>query len=164
MFHVIGSFHANFSVLYWPILQLLAKESLLDDIVKQITEEKDECNNEQSCATKIKVYVEKHRDDLGLPSSQLQEMVALLDEIFSEVDSKSDAAESDRDTLKVLLKKILEKIADKLEANPILYDLQFPLLEEAWLYCKETLFMFLFLCSSPLYIQHDTIFFTPCDI
>lgn len=100
------------------MLQLLAKESLLDDI-----EEKDESSNEQSCATKIKVYIEKHRADFGVPSSQVQEMVALLDEIFSEIDSESD--------LKVLLKKVLEKIADKLEANPILYDLQFPLLEEA---------------------------------
>lgn len=100
------------------MLQLLAKESLLDDI-----EEEDECSNEQSCATKIKVYIEKHGADFGVPSSQVQEMVALLDEICSEIDSESD--------LKVLLKKILEKIANKLEANPILYDLQFPLLEEA---------------------------------
>ncbi|XP_057798316.1 uncharacterized protein LOC131014373 [Salvia miltiorrhiza] len=111
--------------------KLLAKERLPDDAVEKIMEEKYERNGDQSCATKIKFYLEKHGDDFGLPPSQLPEMAVLLDEIFTEVDSENGAAESDRDSLMVFRKKILEKIAEKLEASPILYDLQVSQLEEA---------------------------------
>lgn len=112
-------------------LQLLAKERLLDDAVKQITEEKFECRGDQSRAAQIKSYLKNHEDDFGLPPSQLPEMTALFDEIFSEVESENDAAESDRESSAVFLKKILEKIAEKLEASPILYDIQLSQLEEA---------------------------------
>ncbi|KAH6804222.1 hypothetical protein C2S51_032469 [Perilla frutescens var. frutescens] len=111
--------------------KLLAKDTVPDDLTKKIMEEKQDCNTDQSCTAKIKSYLEKHGDDFGLPSSQLQEMAVLFDEIFTEVDSQNGVAESERDSLWVLLKKILEKIAEKLEANPILYDLQFSQLEEA---------------------------------
>ncbi|XP_047968274.1 uncharacterized protein LOC125212215 [Salvia hispanica] len=111
--------------------KLLAKERLLDDAVKKITEENFECSGDQSRATHIKSYLKNHEDDFGLPPSQLPEMTALFDEIFTEVESENDAAESGRDSSAVFLKKILEKIAEKLEANPILYDIQLPQLGEA---------------------------------
>lgn len=111
-------------------MQLLDNERLLDEFVEKIMQEKYECNNDKSSATKVRCYLEKHGNDLGLPPSELDEMVVLFDEIFTEIDSPNDAAESEKDGFMVLLKEILEKFAEKLEANPILYDLQSSQLKE----------------------------------
>ncbi|KAI3448683.1 hypothetical protein Pfo_005348 [Paulownia fortunei] len=104
--------------------KLLVNESRLDDVVKKTMQENYECKSEQSSTTKVRCFLEKHGDDLGLPPSELDEMVVLFDEIFTEVDSQNDAAESEKVGFMVLFKEILEKFAEKLEANPIFYDLQ----------------------------------------
>ncbi|KAL8542000.1 hypothetical protein ACS0TY_003021 [Phlomoides rotata] len=96
--------------------KVVANESVLDEFVQKIMHEKYESNSD---ASKIRCYLEKHGSDFGLPPSEVDEMVVLFDEIFSEIESRKDG-------LMVLLKEILEKVAEKLEANPVLYDLPPP--------------------------------------
>lgn len=106
-------------------MQILDNEKLLDDIL-----EKFESKKEESSTKKVRSFLKKHGDTFGLPPSELDDMVVLLDAVFTEVESQRDAAESEKYGFAVLLKKILEKVAEKLEASPILYDLQYSHLKE----------------------------------
>ncbi|KAK4424730.1 hypothetical protein Salat_1666600 [Sesamum alatum] len=110
--------------------KLVADEKQLDDVGKRIMQEKYESKSEGSNTVKVRCFFEKHGDDFGLPPLELEEMVVLFDDIFTEVESQNDAAEPEKDGFMVLLKKILENFAEKLDANPILYDLHSSQLKE----------------------------------
>ncbi|KAG8363775.1 hypothetical protein BUALT_Bualt19G0057400 [Buddleja alternifolia] len=100
--------------------KLLANEGLLGDVANKIMQEKYESENKKPSIMKLRTYLEKNGEDLGLPPPELDEVVVLFNEIFTEVERQSNADKSEKDEY-MMLKDIFQQFAEKLEANPILH-------------------------------------------
>ncbi|XAR63600.1 hypothetical protein NMG60_11023600 [Bertholletia excelsa] len=106
--------------------KLLACEDKLNVVVENIllqgqNNEKDE----QRGTGIIRAFLEENGKELGLPSTNADESVALLyDGVFNDVGKNTKVvAALDKDEFKQLVKEILEKFAEQLDANPVFQDL-----------------------------------------
>ncbi|OIW20888.1 hypothetical protein TanjilG_24966 [Lupinus angustifolius] len=104
--------------------QLLAKENELNSIVEKALHEKSEANDGLGSSEIIRNFLERNAKDLGLPSIEADEAVAILyDDVFADVAAKEkEGVELDKEELVNLLKDVLEKFADLLESNPVYQD------------------------------------------
>ncbi|CAL0308807.1 unnamed protein product [Lupinus luteus] len=105
--------------------QLLAKENELSSIVEKALHEKSEANDGLSSSEIIRSFLERNAKDLGLPSIEADEAVAILyDDVFADVAAKEkEGVELDKEELVNLVKDVLEKFADLLESNPVYQDI-----------------------------------------
>ncbi|XVF31141.1 hypothetical protein REPUB_Repub16aG0119900 [Reevesia pubescens] len=105
------------------IRKLLAYEKQFSDVIQRVLQEKKSRKDKLGKTKLIRIFLEEHGKDLGLPPAESNEAVVLFyDVICSEVDNKESAAEVE-DELREYVKDILEKFAEQLEANPVYYDL-----------------------------------------
>ncbi|XP_068341284.1 uncharacterized protein [Pyrus communis] len=99
--------------------KLLADEKQLNNVVEKILHEDHHGKDGLGNAEKIRSFLVKNGQELGLPPYEAEAVDLLYDAVFDDLDADKSAPE---DKCGNLVKEILEKFADQLEASPVFYN------------------------------------------
>ncbi|CAN6714845.1 unnamed protein product [Malus baccata var. baccata] len=99
--------------------KLLADEKQLNDVVEKILQEDHHGKDGLGNAEKIRSFLVKNGQELGLPPYEAEAVDLLYDAVFADLDADKSAPE---DKCGNLVKEILDEFADQLEASPVFYN------------------------------------------
>ncbi|KAM1095748.1 hypothetical protein EV2_010890 [Malus domestica] len=99
--------------------KLLADEKQLNDVVEKILQEDHHGKDGLGNAEKIRSFLVKNGQELGLPPYEAEAVDLLYDAVFADLDVDKSAPE---DKCGNLVKEILKEFADQLEVSPVFYN------------------------------------------
>ena len=103
-------------------MQLLADEKQLNNVVEKILHEDHHGKDGLGNAEKIRSFLVKNGQELGLPPYEPEAVALLYDAVFADLNADKSAPEVGQDKFGTLVKEILEEFADQLEASPVFCD------------------------------------------
>ncbi|KAM1353990.1 hypothetical protein ACFX2H_033397 [Malus domestica] len=102
--------------------KFLADEKQLKNVVEKILQEEHHGKDGLGNADKIRSFLEKNGQELGLPPYEPEAVTLLYDAVFADLSAAKSAPEVGQDECGNLVKEILEEFADQLEASPVFCD------------------------------------------
>ncbi|XP_048433137.1 uncharacterized protein LOC125473848 [Pyrus x bretschneideri] len=102
--------------------KLLADEKQLNNVVEKIKQEEHHGKDGLGDADKIRSFLEKNGQELGVPPYEPEAVALLYDAVFADLNADKSAPEVGQDKFGTLVKEILEEFADQLEASPVFCD------------------------------------------